>query len=83
MAVSQSDNVVNVMPAKVIRHFLNDRHDEGYRGFPRLGISVKKLESPALRAWLGASKFHQGVLVTKVQEASPFSGKVQKNDIRK
>ena len=81
IAVAQADNDVYVMPSKVIRHFLNDRHDDGYRGFVRLGISVKRLESPPLRAWLNATKFQQGVLITHVQESSPFAEKIRKNDI--
>lgn len=58
-----------VVPVNVLEHFLEDvrRHDGRYLGFPRLGVSLQNLESPALRGSLKMSPQQTGIMVTAVE----------------
>ena len=74
-------DLVFAIPARVIRHFLEDLGQPPYRGFARLGLGFRRLASPWVRRWLKAEDATDGIMVTRVGESSPFLGKVQKNDI--
>lgn len=81
IAVGQSSNTVFGLPLDILRHVLADAASPRYRGFGRLGLTVKPLTSPDLRAYLKAANDRRGVLVTEVAPNSPFLGLVQPHDV--
>lgn len=58
-----------VVPVNVLEHFLEDvsRHGGKYLGFPRMGITQQRLESPALRESLRMSAAQTGTMITSVE----------------
>ncbi len=77
----QSDEFVYAIPSRVIKHFLKDKKDGTYDGFPGLGLGAATLESIPFRKYLGAEAFENGVRVIAVRNDSPFKGVVDVNDI--
>ena len=76
-----SDNVGYLVPAPVVRHFLDDVADDRYDGVPQLGLRLQPLESPALRESLGLTPRQTGGLVTRVDYGSPASGMIERGDV--
>lgn len=81
LAVGQSNGIVYSLPAKVVKHFLDDLEEGEYRGFVRLGVTWRNLRSPHVRAYLKAGEEKDGVLITEVAENSPFFGQLKAGDI--
>jgi S1-C subfamily serine protease len=80
-ALPDAENIGEMVPAPVIRRFLQGV-DAGKRPeVPGLGISTQNLENPALRQWLGMKANESGVLVTAVQYGTTAWGKLQKGDV--
>ena len=78
---SQAENIGYMIPTPMINHFLDDLADGSYDGFPEVGFSVQKMESPALKRKYGMGKEQTGVLVNKVFWNSPATGHVQEDDV--
>lgn len=79
--LEQAENVGYMVPAPVVRHFLDDVADGGYDGFPRLGARFQPLESPALRQSLGLGPRQTGALVARVDYGSPAHGVLERGDV--
>lgn len=79
--LEQAENVGYMVPAPVVRHFLDDVADAKYDGVPQLGVRLQPLESPALRASLGLGARQSGALVTRVDFGSPASGMLERGDV--
>lgn len=71
MLRSGFENVGYIIPAPVVKHFLQDIEDGIYDGTPELGIFMQKMENPALRQRYGMLNDETGVLVTRVYPDSP------------
>ncbi|MES2307325.1 MAG: trypsin-like peptidase domain-containing protein, partial [Verrucomicrobiota bacterium] len=54
------------IPTPVIRHFLKDIEDGKYDGFPVAGISIRTLESPAYRRYLGLPLDGRGIALNGI-----------------
>ena len=80
-SLEEGENVGYMIPAPIIRHFLDDVADGRYDGFPRLGIDFQDLESEAHRASLGMAKEQTGALVGRIDHGSPASSTVQPGDV--
>ncbi|HOT43721.1 MAG TPA: trypsin-like peptidase domain-containing protein [Spirochaetota bacterium] len=65
-ASANSDNIGYMIPAPIIRHFLQDIRDGRYDGFPMLGVFTDPLENISYRRYLGMKDDQSGVLVTMV-----------------
>jgi len=65
-ASANSDNIGYMIPAPIIRHFLQDISDGRYDGFPMLGVFTDPLENISYRRYLGMKDDQSGVLVTMV-----------------
>ena len=73
--------VLDVIPAPIILHFLKDAATEHYRGFPSAGFSFFPTRDPQLRKYAGETK-PGGVYVTSVEPGSPaMKGGLQAGDI--
>lgn len=82
LTTAQDSNFVYALPMSVIKHFLEDKHDEtAYRGFPAMGVELDPLVSPDLRKLLGASGAQRGVRIADVMADSPFGGLLQTDDV--
>lgn len=64
----EGENIGYLIPAEVIRHFLDDFKADGkYDGFPRLGIGGATLENPSLRDYLKLQREQTGLVVHRVE----------------
>jgi len=81
MQAAKNDDLAHMVPAPVIRHFLEDIDDGHYDGFPDLGLVTQKMENPALKAKYGMYKDQTGVRINSVLPGSPAEGKLKTNDI--
>ena len=79
--LEQAENVGYMVPAPVVRHFLDDVADGKVDGFPQLGAQLQPLESPALRGSLGLEPRQSGGLVTRVVFGSPAHGVLERGDV--
>ena len=77
-----SSNVLDVIPAPVVQHFLKDAKDGAYKGFPRMGLAFSGTRDPQLRRYLGLNGTKGGVLVTQTLPDGPAaSADIQKGDV--
>ena len=65
---SSKDQVSTILPAPIIRHFLEDAADGDYQGFPSLGIKFTQTIDEQFRDYLGLKDREGGVYVSGVQE---------------
>jgi S1-C subfamily serine protease len=77
-----SSNLLDVIPAPVVEHFLQDTKRHPYEGFPRMGLSFSGTRDPQLRRFLHLENHKGGVLVTQTLPGGPAdeSG-IQKGDV--
>jgi S1-C subfamily serine protease len=61
--LKEGENIGYLIPAEVIRHFLDDWKDGKYDGFPKLCLQLNTLENPDLRAYLKLDRQVQGALI--------------------
>lgn len=80
-SLPDAENIGEMVPAPLIRRFLDGVKKGRPPQVPGLGISTQNLENPALRAWLGLSPKDGGVLVTAVQYGTTAWNKLQKGDV--
>lgn len=80
-ALEQAENIGYIVPAPVIKHFLDDVKDGKFDGFPELDIYVQLLENKALRESLDLPKSAGGLLVTGVDESSHLSELIKPGDV--
>jgi hypothetical protein len=66
--LSAAENIGYIIPAPVIRHFLDDVEDGSFDGFPALDVYWEKLESEDYRTFLGMDPKQSGILITNVVE---------------
>ena len=62
--------LLDVIPAPVITHFLKEAEGQNYRGFPSAGFSFFPTRDPALREFAG-EKGKRGVYITNVEAGTP------------
>lgn len=79
--LEDAQNVAYVIPAPVIRHFLDDVADGRYDGLPDLGIDGQSLESEAQRRFLGLAEGENGALVNSVDYGGSASGVLEPGDV--
>lgn len=70
-----------VVPIPVIRHFLDDIATGEVSGVPDLGVFWQKLESGALRRYLGMEGDDSGVMVARVVYGSSAHGVLEEQDV--
>ncbi|MBX3462336.1 MAG: trypsin-like peptidase domain-containing protein [Planctomycetes bacterium] len=80
-ALQDAENIGEMVPAPILRRFLDGvKHGKDPR-VPGLGITTQPLENPALRAHLGMKPQHSGVLVNAVQYGSSAWDHLQEGDV--
>ncbi|MBI4054586.1 MAG: trypsin-like peptidase domain-containing protein [Elusimicrobia bacterium] len=78
---SQAENIGYMVPAPIIRRFLEDIRDGRYDGIGSLGIFWQKTENESLRNQLQLSPAQSGVLVTRTRYGSSVWGLLQEGDV--
>lgn len=80
-SAAMGENIGYMVPAPVIKHFLNDIADGKYDGFPELGIKFQDMENPALREKYGMKPDQSGVMVIDILVDSPARSILTVDDI--
>jgi len=80
------DNVGEVVPTLVIKHFLEGvrrAQEQGikYQGFPALGLITQGILNPLLRKSLQMEGTESGILVTKVMSENSAYGHIEVGDV--
>jgi len=81
MQAAKNDDLAHMVPAPVIRHFLEDIDDGHYDGFPDIGLVTQTMENPSMKEKYGMYKDQTGVRINTVLPGSPAAGKLMKNDV--
>lgn len=77
-----SSNLMDVIPAPVVDHFLRDSAKKPYEGFPRMGLAYSSTRDPQLRHYLKLDGIKGGVLVTQILPGGPAAdADIQKEDV--
>jgi S1-C subfamily serine protease len=79
--LAEAESVGYMVPAPVVRHFLEDVSDGRYDGFPELGARLQPLESPSLRGSLGLAPRQSGGLVSRLIHGGSASGVLERGDV--
>ncbi len=77
----RGENIGYMVPAPVIKHFLQDIKDGKYDGFPELGILFQKMENPDLREKYRMSEKQTGVAIADILVDSPARDIILVNDV--
>jgi S1-C subfamily serine protease len=80
-ALDDAENIGEMVPAPVIRTFLDGVRRRKRPEVPGLGIMMQNLENPALRKHLGMKENEGGVLITAVQYGATAWGKLDRGDV--
>jgi len=81
LSTDRYDNIGYMVPAPVIKHFLDDIKDGKHDGTPDLGISMQQMENPDIRASFHMPKEQTGILVNRIYPDSPAKGILSRGDI--
>lgn len=77
-----SSNLLDLIPAPVVEHFLKDAIHKPYEGFPRMGLAFSGTRDPQLRHYLGLDGAKGGVLITQTLPGGPAAtAGLQKGDV--
>jgi hypothetical protein len=63
--------LLDVIPAPIITHFLKEAEGQNYRGFPFAGFSFFPTRDPELRQYAGQAGKPGGIYITSVEPNSP------------
>ena len=80
-SLPDAEAIGEMVPAPVIRTFLEGVRRGKSSHVPGLGLGVQTLENPALRKWLGLKDSEGGVLINSVQYGTTAWGKLEKGDV--
>lgn len=76
-----ADNIGEIVPAPIIRHFLDGIPDDRHRQVPGFGLATQGLENPRLRAELNMAPTDSGVLVGAVTYGGSSWGVLKPRDV--
>ena len=79
--LEDADNIGEIVPAPIIRHFLAGNPSGRHHRMPGLGIASQNLENPWLRKQLGLSEKQSGVMVTSVEYGGSAWDVLQPRDV--
>ncbi|GAB4140137.1 MAG: S1C family serine protease [Planctomycetota bacterium] len=80
-SLPEAENIGEMVPAPLIRCFLEGVRLGKEPVVPGLGIATQNLENPQLRAWLSMRPSDSGVLVTAVQHGSTAQDRIRARDV--
>ncbi|MDO8348901.1 MAG: serine protease [Planctomycetota bacterium] len=80
-ALPEAENIGEMVPAPIIKRFLEGARSGAESHVPGLGITTQSLENPALRRHLRMQGRDSGVLITAVQFGSSAHGILKPGDV--
>lgn len=80
-SLDDAENVGEMVPTPIIRHFLRNLSASEEVRIPGLGLEVQNLENPALRASLGIPEGRSGVFVRGAEFGSSAWGLIERGDV--
>ncbi|MBL9077171.1 MAG: trypsin-like peptidase domain-containing protein [Planctomycetes bacterium] len=80
-ALPDAENIGEMVPAPILRRFLDNAKRGRDPRVPGLGITTQPLENEALRRHFAMKPQHSGVLVTAVQYGSSAWGRLEQGDV--
>lgn len=82
LSYSSKEQTSSVLPAPIIKAFLEDLGDGDYEGFPNLGIGITQMLDESLRKFTGVADEEGGVFIRNVaRESSAEKGGLEKGDV--
>lgn len=82
LSYSSKEQTASVLPAPVIKAFLDDLGDGQYDGFPNLGINITQTLDETLREFVGIADKEGGVFVRSVAKGSSAENAgIEKGDV--
>ncbi len=79
--LSSADNIGYMVPAPLVKHFLEDVSDGHYDGMPDLGVRTGTMENPGMKQKYGLTGEMTGVLVQYVFPGSAGDGVLKEGDV--
>ncbi|WP_457747614.1 PDZ domain-containing protein [Sulfurimonas sp.] len=79
--IKKSQNIGYLVPAEIIKHFLQDIQDGKCDGFAHLGLATQKMENKALRTLYKMPNELSGVKVMDISQKSPSYKFLKDGDI--
>ncbi len=70
LGYNASDQIADILPAPIIRRFLDDLAEGEYTGFPVLGITYARTTDDQFRRWLGLEPGEGGIYINRVRPQS-------------
>ena len=80
-SLRDADNIGEMVPAPVIKKFLDGVKKRRAAQVPGLGVSTQSLENPLLRKRSGLSRNQSGVLVLTVEHGGSAEGHIEVGDV--
>ncbi|HPJ72178.1 MAG TPA: hypothetical protein PK636_05815, partial [bacterium] len=81
MSYEADEEYMTIIPAAIIRRFLESARPEGYLGFAGHGFDCTGLESPDLRSYLGLPPEGKGVYIDSVYPSGSAAGVLEPGDV--
>ena len=78
--LANAENVGEMVPAPLIRRFLEGVRNKKPPGLPGLGIATQKLENTDLRRYVGMERDQSGVLIAAVEHGGSGYGTLEVGD---
>jgi S1-C subfamily serine protease len=78
--LKDAENIGEIVPPPLIRHFLEGTKADRQPEIPGLGIGIQNLENPLQRKTLGMKKNDTGVLITQVEYGNSAWGVLKPGD---
>jgi len=70
LSYSSQEQTATILPAPIIRAFLDDHEEGDYKGFPNLGINIAQTLDEVFREYLGIADKEGGIFVRSVTRGS-------------
>ena len=68
MSYDSKDQISDVLAVDVVARFLENAKEDGYAGFPSLGVSASRTEDPSFRKFLKLTPDQGGLYIGKVRK---------------
>lgn len=76
-----AQNIGYMIPAPILKHFIQEVNQCCYNGFPISGIKIQTMENPTLRNYYQMKKHHSGILIIDIRSDSFLSNILLAHDV--
>lgn len=68
ISYNSKDQLCDVASTDIVKRFLHEASDGGYKGFPSLGVSIARTEDASFRQWLKLTDDQGGIYIRNVRK---------------